>query len=318
MKIFTLSKASVTLATLALTFHSTLAVKKFVSCINEGDFALTFDDGPSLEYTSKILDILDKEQVKATFFVNGMNTCDIKNNEVAANLIRREYQSGHVIASHTYSHPIDGISALSDEKLTFEIETLNNIIYDLVGVKPAFFRPPLGEYTPQNEIVLDALNITANILWNLDSEDWNKQYNPTKQYVDNLKIASPSTNSFISLNHDIQKVTATQNLEIVIPYIRSLGYRFVTMDVCTGLSAYQDGTGPLFASEVNVTTPVDPMSLNLTQSFENGNGNTNTLSLDDEEFFDLEYSGAFSSSTIYNMTFAVGLSFLIFLLSVLF
>ena len=50
-----------------------------------------------------------------------------------------------------------------------------------------------------------------------------------------------SSNSFISLNHDIQKVTALTNLKIVIPYIKSLGYNLVTMDECTGIPPYQDG-----------------------------------------------------------------------------
>jgi len=153
-------------------------------------------------------------------------------------LIKREYNSGHVIGSHTYSHP-SGITTLSDDELTYEMETLNNAIFEIIGVKPNFFRPPLGEYNEDNLVVLEKCGIKANILWNLDSEDWNPEYNATQQYLDNLEGKDPFTHSFISLNHDIQKVTAEKNLRIVIPYIKSLGYNIVTMDVCTGIPAYQ-------------------------------------------------------------------------------
>jgi len=254
---------------------SSFGVKKITSCVNKGDFALTFDDGPSLEYTNMVLDILDKENVKATFFINGMNTCDLKNNPSAQELIKREFKSGHVVASHTYSHPLTGITQLSDEELTKEINTLNDIINDIIGVKPAFFRPPLGEYTEQNEKILEQCGITANILWNLDSEDWNVEYNATQQYIDLLQNANSSQDTFIALNHDIQKVTATENLEIVIPYIKGLGYHFVTMDVCTGMDAYQNG-----ASNPNVKNNQNGIDNKKNNSTNTRNANHDSFILD--------------------------------------
>lgn len=215
-------------------------VKYFNKCIHDGDFAITFDDGPDLSHTEMVLDVLDEFNVKATFFVNGKNCVDITSNPTAQKLIKREFNSGHVIGSHTFSHP-SGITQLSDEQLTNELTNLNNALYDIIGVKPNFFRPPLGEYSEDNLKVIEQCGIKANILWNLDSEDWDSRYNATQQYVDNLSGKSPSSHSFISLNHDIQKVTAEYNLRIVIPYIRNLGYHLVTMDECTGIPPYQDG-----------------------------------------------------------------------------
>jgi len=58
-------------------------VKYFSKCIKDGDFAITFDDGPSLDYTNMILDTLDEFNVKATFFVNGRNCVDITTNPTA-------------------------------------------------------------------------------------------------------------------------------------------------------------------------------------------------------------------------------------------
>ncbi|ORX60786.1 glycoside hydrolase/deacetylase [Piromyces finnis] len=318
-------KKTLLFITLSSFIKSSIALEQFITCINNGDIALTFDDGPSLDYTSRILDILDYEDVKATFFVNGMNTCDLKNNQVARDIIKREYESGHVIASHTYSHPLTGITPLGEKKLTFEINALNNILYDIVGVKPAFFRPPLGEYTPENAIVLENCGITANILWNLDSEDWNSQYNATQQYVDILGTSDPSVSSFITLNHDIQEVTAMQNLPIVIPYIKSLGYRFVTMDVCTGMSAYQDGSNPPKVSTNSTSykkgnNPYIPITSNLNS---NGNtyGNTYGMSNNMNSYdavnnegitFDLEAGGAIHSHSFG--LFALSFLFIIFYL----
>eukprot|EP00833_Pecoramyces_ruminatium_P007942 jgi/Orpsp1_1/1181974/evm.model.c7180000079356.1 len=269
-----IKNALLVISAFSLSVDSTYAIKTIRKCIRNGDIALTFDDGPSLQYTSKILDILDKYKVKATFFVNGNNTCNLKTNPTARNLIKREYNSGHIIASHTYSHP-ESITNLSNEKLASEINTLNDIIYDIIGVKPAFFRPPLGEITKQNEAVLEQCGITANILWNLDSEDWNVKYNSTQQYISALSKAKPSKNSFIALNHDIQKVTATKNLNIIIPYIKRRGYRFVTMDVCTGMKVYQSGNTK--SKTTTKTTNTNTISnTNIINSNTNSNSNTNT------------------------------------------
>ncbi|ORX83435.1 glycoside hydrolase/deacetylase [Anaeromyces robustus] len=290
---------------------SNAAIRKIDRCVNSGDFALTFDDGPSLEFTSKVLDVLDKENVKATFFINGMNTCDLKNDPEAAKLVKREFESGHVIASHTYSHPVNGITGLSDEELTKEIQTLNDIIQELIGVKPAFFRPPLGEVTDANEVILEKTGMTADILWNLDSEDWNVQYNATQQYYDLLKNADPKKDSFIALNHDIQKITATKNLEIVIPYIKSLGFNFVTMDVCTGMNAYQDGaTNP---NIINNEISRNPISGNATDpNVIPSNSNTNSTNND---LFNLNNE---KSGTMQTQSFTFALAFVLVLFNILF
>lgn len=264
---------------LLLNTELTNGIVTIEKCINKGDFAITFDDGPSLEYTSHILDVLDAENVKATFFVNGKNTCDIEHDARAQALIKREFESGHVIGSHTYSHPF-GITTLTDEELTYEITHLNEIIYGIIGVRPAFFRPPLGEYDSDSLKVIERCGITANIIWNLDSEDWDVNYNCTQQYIDNLGGKEPSSHSWISLNHDIQKRTSDYNLAFIIPYIRSLGYNFVTMDVCTGLSPYQTGSyvKPVESSTKapsSTTAPAKTTTTTNTQSTSNpNNGST--------------------------------------------
>jgi len=220
-------------------FKAVLAIQTFDHCINPGDIALTFDDGPSIEYTNIILSILDKANVKATFFISGEDS-DLINNSEAKEIIQKEYDNGHVIASHTYSHPV-GINELSAEQLRDDVNALGNTIYDIIGVKPAFFRPPHGEYNDENLKVLERdCNISANILWNLDSEDWNNESDPLEQYKNVLEGLEPSSNSFIALNHDTEKDTALVNLINIIDYIKSLGYNFVTMGDCIGMNPYQN------------------------------------------------------------------------------
>jgi len=220
------------------------------SCKNPGDFALTFDDGPSVEHTGLVLDILKKENVKATFFVNANNCVDVTTNKEAQDLIKREYAEGHNIASHTYSHPDDGITKLSDDEVRKEIKDLNDFLFELIGVKPNFFRPPLGEVTEANGKIIDEEGIKAIINWNLDSNDWKEAKeiketgsattNATANYFKVLDQSDPKQVSLIALNHDINDVTAKRNLELMIPIIRERGWRFVTMDECLGMSAYQN------------------------------------------------------------------------------
>lgn len=265
---------TVILPSLLLNANFTNGIVTVERCINKGDFAITFDDGPSLQYTNHILDILDAENVKATFFVNGRNTCDIENDPEAQALIKREFESGHVIGSHTYSHPF-GITTLSDEEVTYEVTHLSDILYNIIGVRPAFFRPPLGEYDEENLKVLERCGITACVIWSLDSEDWDVNYNCTQQYITNLEGKDSSEYSWISLNHDIQKRTAEYNLSIVIPYIRSLGYNFVTMDVCTGLAPYQTGS--------NIKPEITKTATKTESTSSNKNDNNNETNNDDDD-----------------------------------
>jgi len=228
---------------LAAIFKTATAIQTFDHCINPGEVALTFNDGPSLEYTNTILDILEKENVKATFFISGED-CDLKFNEEAKQIIQREYNSGHTIASHTYSHPV-GITDLPEEILRNDINKLSETIYDIIGVKPAFFRPPHGEYNDSSLKVLKQCNMKANILWNLDSEDWNKESNPLDRYKKIMNNLDVNSNSFITLNHDTEKRMALIDLHNIIQFVKESGYRFVTMDQCIGLKPYQTENEPL-------------------------------------------------------------------------
>ena len=101
--------------------------------------ALTFDDGPSREYTAEILDILKEYGVKATFFVVGVNI------EKSPDLLRRIVAEGHEIGNHTYSHP--HLQKMDTATLAKELTRTDGLIQSITGLSPTLFRPPEGVVT---------------------------------------------------------------------------------------------------------------------------------------------------------------------------
>ena len=98
---------------------------------SRGVFAQTFDDGPS-PYTDTILDTLKAYNVKASFFVQGNQI----NSERAKNSIIRMFNEGHLVGSHTYSHM--DLTLLSDNQIIEEMNKTSELIYNIIGVKPAY------------------------------------------------------------------------------------------------------------------------------------------------------------------------------------
>lgn len=129
------------------------AGKSYQYCRTAGQMALTFDDGPHL-FTPELLDYLKKENIKATFFVNGMNHNCIYNSTYSA-MVQRAFREGHQIASHSWSHPsIRGIydrflashgAAAAKEAVVAELQRLETALERIIGRRPRYFRPPYGE-----------------------------------------------------------------------------------------------------------------------------------------------------------------------------
>lgn len=173
--------------------------------------ALTFDDGPN-HNTNKILDILTKYKVKATFFVLGSN---IKGNE---NTIKRMNELGMEIGNHTYSHKL--LSKLSKDKIEEEIEKTDKLIFDITNTYPTLLRPSYGTINKKIKSIADK----PIIIWDIDTLDW-KYHNSTRISNNILKKASDGD---IILMHDIYTATAN-SLDIVIPKLLEEGYQLVTV-----------------------------------------------------------------------------------------
>lgn len=200
------------------------------NCKRPGDFAFTFDDGPN-QYTSQLIDYLNKNKVKATFFINGNNFEDIREPKWAK-IVEKAYKSGHQIASHTMTHPY--LSKLSVAEIVDEMVSLEKVLMKIIGKAPGHMRLPFGDH---NETVLKVLNkLKYKVVgWNLDTKD--TEHNGKKSfpaYQDFVGKASSKKDSIISLQHDFVKNSSLQLPLKVIPYMKKRGYRFVTVAECIG------------------------------------------------------------------------------------
>ncbi|HEX8835207.1 MAG TPA: polysaccharide deacetylase family protein, partial [Abditibacteriaceae bacterium] len=176
--------------------------------------ALTFDDGPWPQYTREILDVLHDHDVPATFFVLGSN---VKNYPKLTRAIRDE---GHVIGTHSWSHP----SRPRDPR--GEIERTNKIIERTVGFSPLLFRPPYGIL--RNGLAREAKRHgQAVVIWSIDSHDW-RHGTSDSIYQTLMRQASRGG---IALMHDGggNRRSTARALPRVIESLRARGYRFVTV-----------------------------------------------------------------------------------------
>ena len=153
--------------------------------------ALTFDDGPHPKETNQVLDVLNKYNVKGTFFIAG------KHANWYPNPLVRASKEGHEIGNHTFNHP--DITNLTNAQLEEEILKCEEILIKLTGKKPTLFRPPYGSYK-QDELASIAKKLNYKIvLWTtVDARDWQ---NPAAEVIAN-KIINNAKNGDIILLHD--------------------------------------------------------------------------------------------------------------------
>ena len=185
---------------------------------------LSFDDGPDDRYTPQILDILKVKNVKATFFVIGINA---ENN---IDVLKRIYDDGHEIGSHTFFHP--NIADVSKERTDLELNTTQRLLESVLGHSTIMFRPPyVADSEPQtaDEIIpverakeLGYLTIGESI----DPLDWN---NVSAEDIINKTLDEKELGSIILL-HDGggDRSETVKALPELIDTLRSLGYTFVS------------------------------------------------------------------------------------------
>ncbi len=183
------------------------------STINKEDkiIAFTFDDGPNYN-TSKVIDVLNKYKVTATFFVMGKN---IKGNE---KVLEKLKESGMEIGNHTFNHKL--LTKYSEEVIKEEIDKTSKLIYNTVGVYPNLLRPSYGSV---NRKIKKIANMPI-IIWDIDTLDW--KYKNSKRIAN--KILNSVEDGDIILMHDIYKSTLN-SLDIVIPKLLDNGYKIVSV-----------------------------------------------------------------------------------------
>jgi peptidoglycan/xylan/chitin deacetylase (PgdA/CDA1 family) len=168
------------------------------------EILLTFDDGPAVDKTPKVLDILDQRGIKAVFFVNGWKFSRPKD-EPARELLRETLRRGHAIGNHTIHHYfLCGHYYI--KQAWQEIEGNADLIEQVIGIRPDLFRTPYGAHCSQIKTVLAGLGIKATG-WDIDPQDWRVKNAPKiEKYVEN-KLAKLRGRAIV-LFHDVQPATA--------------------------------------------------------------------------------------------------------------
>lgn len=184
---------------------------------------LTFDDGPKGEVTLQILDILDKFNAKSIWFINGFNYgWDYKPNpkkeETFVSLVKEIHQRGHLVANHTWEH--ENLRKLSPEKQKKEITSMNDLIEQITGEKPKFFRPPFGAYSDVQKQIMTEENMQW-MNWSVGSLDW--EHKDPNEIV--KQVVSTMHEGGNILMHDLP-VTA-EALEPILKELTDMGYQFV-------------------------------------------------------------------------------------------
>ncbi|ORY58035.1 uncharacterized protein BCR38DRAFT_75238 [Pseudomassariella vexata] len=203
-------------------------------CSVMGKVALTFDDGPYI-YTSELLDILKKNNVKATFFVVGDNG---SKGQIQADssgypaIIRRMHAEGHQVASHTWSH--QDLGKITAQQRQEQIIKNEVALVDILGFFPTYFRPP---YTScPGDCYSDLRKFGYHIVnYDVDTVDWKGDYTYSQNaFTSALSKYAPAASSWISLAHDIQPNTVHSLAQYMIDQIRKFGYEPVTVGECLG------------------------------------------------------------------------------------
>jgi peptidoglycan/xylan/chitin deacetylase (PgdA/CDA1 family) len=178
--------------------------------------AMTFDDGPHATNTAKLLEMAAERHIKLTFFVLG--ECIEQNPDV----LRREVAEGHEIGNHSCSHP--NLAKLSDADVRSQLQRTEDIIVKTAGIKPKLMRPPYGELTKRQRILVNHEFGYKVILWDVDPLDWKR---PGPDVVAQRIIAGARPGSII-LSHDIHPPTIAA-MPQVFDALLAKGFKFVTV-----------------------------------------------------------------------------------------
>lgn len=202
----------------AITVSNHTNSKKFPICsveTSEAKVALTFDIDSSGKDLDLILDILSKNNVKATFFVTG------KWIESNRDGIIRIVSSGHDIGNHSYSHK--NMDLLDEEECMKEILYVHNLVKDITNVEMKLFRPPYGDFN--NTIIHTAKDLGyETIRWDIDSMDW-KDYG-IRDLINQTANNKDLRNGSIIVFKLGTKYTA-EALDEVIESLKDKGYNLV-------------------------------------------------------------------------------------------
>ena len=185
--------------------------------------ALTYDDGPNDPHTMRLLEVLARHDVHATFFLIGRYV------KQRPEIVREIVQAGHIIGNHTFTHPL--LSLKSATEIREELSACRAALQDATGDHSSLFRPPFGGRRPATLRIARELGLQP-VMWNVTGYDWNA---PPAAVIEQ-KVSNQIRGGDVILLHDgghkdmgadrAQTVQATDNL---IQRYKSEGFSFVTV-----------------------------------------------------------------------------------------
>lgn len=201
---------------------------------------LTFDDGPGSQ-TGKILDVLKKNHVKATFFVTGKEDASSKK------MYQRIVKEGHTLAMHSYSHIQD---VIYDSKEAFEkdLKQINRCLYEATGVHTKFYRFPGGSSTQNTSLpiqnFIDVLNKNHYLYldWNVISPDINNANATKEQVATGVMQGVDAYDTAVVLMYDVaDKPMTVKALPSIIKQIKAKNYELLPVDESMILIQHNNG-----------------------------------------------------------------------------
>lgn len=186
---------------------------------NSNKIYLTFDCGYEAGFTESILNTLEENDVKATFFITGhyLNT--------ASDLVKRMIEDGHIVGNHTVNHKC--LPNINDDEIKEEVMNLHNAVFEKLGYEMTFFRPPKGEFSERTTKVIQDLGYTS-VMWSSAYDDWDKEKQGREEYG-KKKILDNLHNGCVLLLHSTSEDNC-KILDSVIKEAKNMGYEFKNID----------------------------------------------------------------------------------------
>lgn len=177
--------------------------------------ALTFDDGPNSSTTNEVIDVLEKYDIVASFFLIGNNI-----NDESAKAVKRAYDLGCEIDNHSQTHSY--MNEMTAEEVKAEYDYTDQKVYEITGEHTKFFRPP---YISVSQTMLDTIDVP--FIAGIGANDWSDTVSAEKRAAMILKQAEDGD---IILLHDAEGNSLTvEALDTIIPELQKQGYKFVTV-----------------------------------------------------------------------------------------
>lgn len=191
------------------------------------EIALTFDDGPNPIYTPILLDVLNKNGVKATFFVLGANA------EKFPDLISRIHEEGHLIGIHNYDHFANCF--MTPKQVRRQVQHSADIVHKITGERPTFYRPPWGMPNLFEIFKKKKLQMKM-IMWSVMVGDWNRKVG--SENLKNRLLNSVHGGAIIVLHDSGETWGADKDapsqmivaLEEVLQELSQRGYKYIRID----------------------------------------------------------------------------------------